>query len=60
MEATARRVENGMHIVKDKEVMEQASYAYRKHYQGIGCESVEMAPHCHPDCSVLKRKNDPQ
>ena len=48
--------EGGKRIITDNEIIEQASYAYRKYYQAYGCESAEMAPFCHPDCAFSKRR----
>ena len=41
-------------IITEKEIIEQASYAYRKGYLGYGCEETAILPFCHPKCMVRK------
>lgn len=52
--AFKNKPEDEKKIITDREIMEQASYAYRKYYQAYGCESPEMAPFCHEECHLLK------
>ena len=42
-------------IITDKEIIEQTSYAYNKHYRGYGCESPAVRSFCHPECRVISR-----
>jgi len=45
----------GQRIITDKEIMEQASCAYRKYYLAYGCETPEMEPFCQDDCPIKHR-----
>ncbi len=52
--ATKNRPDDGKRVITEREIMNQASYAYHKSYQGYGCHSAAIRPFCQPECP-LKR-----
>jgi len=51
------KIEGG--IIKEKEIMNQASYAYSKNYRGYGCGSEAVSPFCVPECPLVKKTGEP-
>ena len=39
-------------IITEEEIVEQASYAYKRSYTSYGCESEAIKPFCQPECPV--------
>ena len=57
--ALKNRPINGKQVITDCEIIDQASYAFKKDYRGYGCSSEAVAPFCHPDCPVHMLKTRP-
>ena len=49
---------NGKRIITEVEIIEQAKYAYAKHYRGCGCEDAAIQPYCIPSCPLQKSAAD--
>jgi hypothetical protein len=39
-------------IITEKEIVAQASYAYKRSYNSYGCEREEIKPFCQPECPL--------
>lgn len=42
----------GKEIIKESEILAQASYAYERSYAGYGCDTPAISPFCDPTCRV--------
>jgi len=54
--ALKNRPTNGKGVIRDDEIIEQTSWAFKKQYRGYGCESEAIAPFCRSDCPVKKTR----
>ncbi len=45
---------HGKGVIRDEEILSQASYAYKGKYSGYGCESPAVKTFCEPTCPVKK------
>lgn len=48
---------SGKSVITEREIVEQAQYAYERNYRGCGCESPAVAPHCQAGCPVKGKKH---
>lgn len=48
--------EDGQRLITDREIIEQASCAYRNYYQAYGCETPEISSFCSPQCQIFKKR----
>jgi len=55
--AAKNRPDAGKRVITEREITDQASYAYHKCYQGYGCHSAAIRPFCQPACLLYKRQN---
>ena len=54
--ALKNRPVNGKGVIRDKEILSQASYAYDHAYSGYGCDSAAIEPFCEASCPVWEWK----
>jgi hypothetical protein len=58
--ALKNRPENGRKIIRDSEIISQASCAYNHPYAGYACDDAAIKPFCEPSCPVNQwRKGRP-
>ena len=50
--AQKNQPKGGKQIITELEIIEQASYAFKKEYRGYGCSSIAVAPFCDQNCPV--------
>ena len=43
-------------IITEKEIIEQASYVYKKNYRSYGCKTEAIKPFCQPECPLILAK----
>jgi len=55
--ALKNRPVDGKRIITEKEIIEQASSAFKNGYRSCGCEDAIIAPYCDPVCPVKKTQN---
>jgi hypothetical protein len=56
--ALKNRPTNGWKIIRDSEIISQASYAYNHTYAGYACNDPAIKPFCEPSCPVKKWKEE--
>ena len=51
---------NGNPVIRDSEILSQASYAYERSYTGFGCDSPAIKPFCEASCFIheWRKTND--
>jgi hypothetical protein len=54
--ALKNKTQNGKGVIRDSEIVSQASDAYNKSYAGFGCGSEAMGPFCEPSCAIYQWK----
>lgn len=52
--AIKNKPKDAKQVIKEHEIIEQASWAYNNNYRGFGCNSEAVIPFCHPNCPVNK------
>jgi len=58
--ALKNRPVNGKEVIKESEIMAQASYAYDHAYSGYGCNSAAISHFCETTCSVREWRKTQQ
>ena len=56
--ALKNKPSNGKGVIREQEILDQTSYAYKNNYPGYGCESPAIQPFCETSCPVRKWKEN--
>jgi len=56
--ALKNQPKSGRQVIRETEILTQASDAYNKSYTGYGCQTPAIMPFCDNDCFVKKQKSN--